>query len=382
MPISLTTTESQRRVVIVGAGVIGLSLAWELVRRGLKVTLVDRGRVGQGTSWAAAGILPAARRDTALDPLDRLRGLSHELYPDWSARLYEVSAIDCGFRQCGGLYLASSAGEAASLVAWSQYQRDLGIDLHRLDASGLVKREPALSHWAESSAFRAAIESPREWQVRPPALLKALVAACKIQGVEVREQFDAGLVRRGDRIEINGLQLDDAVICSGVWSGKLAGELGLAMSLIPIRGQMMMFKFPSPPVQCVVNEGNRYLVPRDDGRLIVGSCEEEVGFELGTTDEMLRPLRKWAESILPAIRLLQPERTWSGLRPATFDGFPLIGNMPDVDNLYFATGHYRSGIHLAPATAAVLADLMLQQKPAVDLAPLAVGRMIQTDPVQ
>jgi glycine oxidase len=146
--------------------------------------------------------------------------------------------------------------------------------------------------------------------------------------------------------------------------------------VIPIRGQILMYRLDKPPVTHVINEGHRYLVPREDGRVLIGSCEEEVGFEKGTTPEMLEPLRRWAEAILPTLVGRAPEKTWSGLRPATFDGFPMIGKVPDVKNLYVAAGHYRSGIHLAPATATVLSDMLTGVTPAVDATPFSVGRMI------
>jgi glycine oxidase len=138
---------------------------------------------------------------------------------------------------------------------------------------------------------------------------------------------------------------------------------------------MLLYRFSSPPFHHIINEGHRYLVPRDDGHVLVGSCEEEVGFQLGTTPQMVDTLARWAQGMLPQLRSMQPIRTWSGLRPATFDGYPIIGRVPQVENLFVAAGHYRSGIHLAPATAQLIADLVEHKPPVVDPAPFAVGRM-------
>ncbi|MGV3486746.1 MAG: glycine oxidase ThiO [Planctomycetaceae bacterium] len=370
---------------IVGAGVIGLSIAWELSRRGAQVRVFERSQAAREASWAASGILPAANREFAPDPLERLRGLSHELYPRWSDRLAETTGIDVELRRCGGLYLASSAGEAASLLAGLDYQRDLQIEMHSLTREQLAADEPALARWGESDRFRAAVLSPDEWKIRPPALLAALLAACAANGVRIEEHTPAQLRIDSKQATLQVESVDDThqhrpsdqvILCGGAWTGQIANSLGLGQSLIPIRGQILMYRFDSPPLKRIVNEGHRYLVPRDDGRLIVGSCEEEVGFAKGTTAAMLESITQWAESILPCLSSMKPERSWSGLRPATFDGFPIIGKVPDVANLFIASGHYRSGIHLAPATAVVLADILEGRPAEVDIDPFRVARLM------
>jgi len=373
------------RVTIVGAGIIGLSLAWELAGRGAVVRVIERGLAGRETSWAAAGILPAARRETATDPLERLRGLSHELYPQWVKSLAYITGIDSGLRRSGGLYLASSVGEAASLVANLDYQRDLKIETKLLTRAELATDEPSLATWAMSTRFRTAVLSVDEWQIRPPDHLAALLAACRTAGVLIQENACAELVIKSGKAALRVAQAkapysvepaDQVVVCGGAWTGQFAAELGLTHSVIPVRGQMLMYQFPVAPLRRIVNEGHRYLVPRDDGRVLIGSCEEEVGFQKGTTAEMLEPLTQWAESILPNLVGMRPEKTWSALRPGTFDGLPMIGRVPEISNLYVAAGHYRSGIHLAPATACVLADMLSGTIPAVDTAAFSVGRLM------
>lgn len=374
------------RVTIVGGGVIGLSIGWELSRRGAHVRLVERGQIGREASWAASGILPAARSGLAPDPLERLRGLSHELYPQWVQQLTDATGIDAELRQCGGLYLASHAGEAAALLAGLAYQRDLQIEMHRLSPEQLAIDEPALAPWANSGRCRAAVLSPNEWKITPPRLVAALLAACSANGVQVIEHADCELVveSRTATLHLHApsggtvLQADQIILCGGAWTGQIASKIGLAHGLIPIRGQILMYAFDFPPLRRIVNEGHRYLVPRDDGRLLIGSCEEEVGFQKGTTPEMLDPLTVWAQSILPMLTKMRPQRAWSGLRPATFDGFPIIGKVPEVANVWIASGHYRSGIHLAPATAMVIADLLDNQVPEVDPTPFRVARIMST----
>ncbi len=378
-------------VLVIGGGVIGLGVAWELAKRGAQVRLLERGTIGEGTTWAAAGILPAARADTSLDPLDRLRGLSHEAYPRWAGDILDKTGVDVGLRPCGGYYLASSAGEAASLVASVNYWQELGLKVERLAAGQLAERVPPIADWARSPKFKTAVYSEAECQVRPPDLLRGLAAVCRAGGVRIDEGVSGELVRRGDRAafrinqlpgvgqaERRSLELvpDAIVLCGGVWSGQAAADFGLKMSLVPIRGQMLLYRLPTPPFRSVVNEGHRYFVPRDDGHVLVGSGEEEVGFENGTTPECLAMLAQWAEGLLPELAAIKPVKTWSGLRPATFDGFPIIGTVPDAANLFVASGHFRSGVHLAPATAELIADLVQQQTPKVDPSTFGVGRML------
>jgi len=375
-------------VLVVGGGVIGLGVAWELAQRGAKVRVVERSQIGRGTTWAAAGILPAARSDTALDPLDRLRGLSHEAYPRWAAAIFDQTGIDCGLRRSGGYYLASTAGEAASLLASIDYWQEIGLPAERLTAEQLAQRIPAIFHWTRSPGFKTAVYSEGECQIRPPDLLQGLAAVCRSLGVRIDESTGGEMVRRGDRASFRLLNAtgdnyptkeitaDAVVLCGGVWSGKSAADFGLQMSVVPIRGQMLLYRFASPPFRGVINEGHRYLVPRDDGHVLVGSSEEEVGFENGTTPECLSMLARWAESLLPEIATMEPVKSWSGLRPATFDGFPILGKVPEVANLFVATGHFRSGVHLAPATAELIADLVQRQPTKIDAAVFGVGRML------
>jgi len=189
--------------LILGGGVIGLSLAWELARRGWRVRVVERGQPGRGTSWAGAGILPPAGRPAHATPEDDLRRLSYELHPEWAARLAAETGIDNGFRRSGGLYLARGAGEAAALRAAGEDWRREGIEVIPLDAAALQQREPALAAGGAGggAAIRASLLLPGECQLRNPRHLKALVAACVKAGVEIEAETDVRqLVIAGDRV--------------------------------------------------------------------------------------------------------------------------------------------------------------------------------------
>lgn len=373
-----------KHVTIVGGGVIGLSLAWELAQRGFRVTIVERDRVGRATSWAGTGILPPANLERATDPIDQLRGLSHQLFPQWIDRLESITGIDCGFRRCGGWYLADTRGEQAAMLGMKGYWDELGIACQPLSLDELCQREPSLSSWARRSEQVSAWWVEDECQLRPPRFLQALDQACRAEGVEFIEQAEVADIRQRDGaseilVGDRWLGSDAVIVGAGAWSGQVAASLRLEISLVPIRGQILLLKSATPLLHSVVNVGHRYMVCREDGHTLVGSCEEEVGFQLGTTDTVLGSLREFAVELVPELSSAAEVTAWSGLRPATFDGFPMIGRVPCAENIYVAAGHFRSGLHLAPATAVVMADLLEGRQPRVSIDSFGVGKQ-QSEP--
>lgn len=365
-------------------------MAWQLSRRGLSVTVADQNAPSneataneqtRATSWAGVGILPPANLDTAVDPIDKLRALSHRLYPDWSETLREATSIDNGYSRCGGIYLAATRGEAATLIAQAEYWREYRIQAEPLDAKTLRDLEPHLRQVAEKEK-PLAWHVPDEAQVRSPAHLAALRAACDAEGVQFLEATKIqGFAPRSaqhqaDAVLTESGRLSAAMfcICGGAWSQSLLSDLELTFDVYPVRGQVILFKLPSPPLTRIVNEGNRYLAARDDGHVLVGSNEEEVGFEYGTTPEVIDALRRWACGVLPLLSTQPIVKRWCGFRPASFDGFPYIGKTPGIDNVFVATGHFRSGIHLSCATATELSALMLGDTPLLDLSPFSPSR--------
>jgi glycine oxidase len=366
--------------LIVGGGVIGLSLAFELAGRGTSVRLLDRSEPGREASWAGAGILPPANRATATHPFDQLRALSHELHPQWAARLLEETGIDNGYRPCGGLSLARSAGEAASLHAFAEMLRDLEIAIEQVARDTLSELEPALRELANSGDLKAAYLLPGESQLRNPDHLKALRVAAEQRGVVIEEGVEvSGFEVTDNRMtsvhtNVGRLEADRFCITSGAWSRTLLKQLGISTGIMPVRGQMVMFKCESRPFRHVLSEGPRYLVPRDDGRVLVGSTEEEVGFDKSTTEEGLGELADLARGLVPQLKQAPIEKTWAGLRPGSFDGFPYIGRLPELDNAFAAAGHFRSGLHLSTGTAVVVAQLVCGETPEIDLSPFRAGR--------
>jgi glycine oxidase len=313
-------------------------------------------------------------------PLDQLRALSHELHPPWATALREETGIDTGYRRTGGVYLARRAGEAAALAAAVQLWREEEIAVEALSRESLAEVEPALAPLAQSGALRAAYLLPDEAQLRNPRHLQALLAACRGRGVEVSADCEAKAFQIADG-RLTGVQTKSGLLsasqfclCSGPWTRLLLEQLGISNGIEPVRGQMVLFRSPRRLLNRIVNEGSRYLVPRDDGRLLAGSTEEEAGFDKRTTQQGVEGLIQFATSLAPALADAEIEQTWAGLRPGTFDGLPYLGRIPGLANAYVAAGHFRSGLHLSPATAVEMARLMCGEPTQIDLSPFHVGR--------
>lgn len=400
-------------VAVIGAGAIGLSLAYELARRGHRVTVIERDEIPtsaapnarrwdlprSASTWAASGILPPANVETATDPIDRLRGLSHRLFPALASRLRDETGIDCQLRRCGALYLSDSVGETAAMVGMVQYWRELAIECQEITLEELARRQPALRHWGETVSGAKAWWVPDEYTLCTPMYMAALAAGCEREGVRLLDRTtvtgiddlggavrlhlshsgssDNGTAAHDGREAPDELNVPRVALCAGVWSGRIAQSMRLSQSLVPVRGQILLLHTEQPLVTSVINLGNRYLVPRENGDLLVGSCEEEVGMQHGTTPGKLQQLRRFAYDMCPALRSAREVSAWSGLRPLTFDGFPMCGKLPGSETLFVATGHFRSGIHLSPGTAVCMADLMTGQIPPIAMDDFRVGKQQQ-----
>ncbi|HEV3417003.1 MAG TPA: glycine oxidase ThiO [Pirellulales bacterium] len=366
--------------LIVGGGVIGLSLAYELARRGMKVRVADRQLPGREASWAAAGIMPPPPSRPDLTPLERLTALSMRLHADWAGRLLEETEIDYGYQRCGGFYLADCDAAVGELEGQAAVWRQDGIAVETLSPAAVARLEPALADAAENGLLRSALLVPDEMQLRNPRYLQALTTACAARGVEITagaevEEFEChGGRMRSVRTRHGQLVADRFCITSGCWSGLLLARLGIPVAIKPIRGQIVLLSMPEMVLKRIVYVGPHYYVPRDDGRILVGSTLEDAGFNRQTTSAVIRELLDFAIAWVPALREANFERCWAGLRPASGDGIPYLGRLPGLDNAYVAAGHYRSGLILSPATAVVMAQLIQGQEPAVDLHPFRAER--------
>lgn len=365
-------------VLIIGGGVIGLSLAWELSQRDKRVCVLASKRTGRTASWAGAGILPPAAAIEVDDPLEKLRQLSLKLHPAWAEQLQGEAGISTGFSQCGGLYLATTPAESATLAANRFWWEEHAIEHQEWSSDEVVQREPALRNIAPN--LKAAWFLPGECQLRNPRHLKALEQACRGRGVAILDDahveelvIEDGMVT-GVRTDIETYRAQQYCLCSGAWARLGLGDLDISNGIMPVRGQMVLYRAETPLVQRIINEGHRYMLSRDDGLLLAGSVEEEVGYECETTAEGLARIQTWAKSILPQVASLPIEATWAGLRPGSYDGFPYMGRIEHLENLYVAAGHFRSGLTLSPGTAVVMAELMCDGQSSMDLHSFRPGR--------
>jgi glycine oxidase len=350
-------------VLIVGGGVIGLTTAYLLGRAGASVRVLDRSAPGSEASWAGAGIIPPGNPAGAQSPLDRLRAVSSGMFPRLSADLHEQTGIDNGFRVCGGI----ECFEEDSRDTIRLWQSE-GIAFERLPFGSVRAIEPALRA-ARGECFLL----PGMAQVRNPWHIRALLDACELFAVKVVPHTRVTAFHgSGSKVRAIGTEAGERhvaakfLIASGAWSDQLLSSLGVLVGVHPVRGQVVLFRTTTRLFQRVICVGKRYLVPREDGRVIVGSTEEpEAGFDKRTTEAGITGLAQWAVSIAPALASDAIERTWAGLRPGTPDGLPFIGPVPGSKNVFVATGHFRAGIQLSPATAEIMADLLTGRPPSV-----------------
>jgi glycine oxidase len=348
-------------VLVIGGGVIGLTTAYFLARDGASVTVLDRSAPGSEASWAGAGIIPPGNPERAATPYDRLRAVSSRAFADLSAELRERTGIDNGYRVCGGIEVFEHPAPRVMRLWQTE-----GIEFVSFDGARLRRMEPALRLTAPEI-----YHLPGMAQVRNPRHLKALVTACEQAGVRIEANVPVVRFRTaGNRVaaavtETGAEQpTDRLLIASGAWSERLLSQLGLRTGISPVRGQMALFHPPAPLLTRVVCVEKRYLVPRDDGRILVGSTEEpEAGFEKRTTDPGIAQLTEFAIRLVPALADVPVEKTWAGLRPGSPDGMPFLGPIPGWQNAFVAAGHFRAGIQLSPATGRIMADLILGRLP-------------------
>jgi glycine oxidase len=369
---------------IIGGGIIGLSLARELAGRGASVRLLASEPHRDTASWAAAGILPPAPWTPDCSPGDALTAWSDLLHREWAAELLAETGIDNGLRACGGLHLAGDARSLDRISAEAATWRARGTPCELLDPAAVAACEPALAAAVARSAVVGGMLLAAEMQIRPPRHLAAVERSCLDRRVEItRPARVLAIELRGDRIDhlradIAGTAAEvrarDFVLAAGAWSEAIAGQLGVRIATRPVRGQIALLRLPMQPLSRVVNRGLDYLVPRDDGRLLVGSTIEDAGFDASTTDEAIGRLLGVARGLLEDLTGAVVEQVWAGLRPGSVDGLPTIGRVPGLENAIVATGHFRAGLHQSTGTAVLVADMLQGRSSPVDPRWFAVGR--------
>ena len=367
------------KLLVVGGGIIGMSIAYEMVQRGHQVVVVERESIGRKASYAGAGILVPGNERTALHPIEWLFARSCQLHAEWAAQLKSETGIDNGYHVCGALHLARTPGDLAGLAGAKEEFQIHKIRHQELTFQEAIRNAPCLAEIKDQHPPRKFVWLPDEAQFCNPAHMQALLLACRKRGVIVLENVpDIQLDWMGDHVALHRPEMDVDMVCiaAGAWSGQVLERLGIALPMVPVRGQIVLFQLDQPPFECVIYEGSRYLVPRRDGHVLAGATIEEAGFNEDIQQESIAELKRFASRIAPQLSDANAIKSWAGLRPATFDGMPYIGQCGT--NLFVASGHFKSGLQLSTATAVVLADQMEEKPPPVDLAPFHPLRMDQS----
>ena len=345
--------------VIVGGGVIGLSCAWRAAQRGARVAVVERSRPPAGATRVAAGMLaPVGELAFGEPELLKMTLAAAEIYPDFVAELEAASGISTGYSICGALHVALDRDEAAELRRVHELQRSLGLGAEWLPPRRCRELEPGLT-----PAFNGGVHAPGEGAIDPRALAAALLAALDAEGVDLLSGTEvAEALLDGERI--GGVRTDrgeelraaTVVLAAGAWSAQAEWLPARARpSVRPVKGQILELRARDGVAPCerIVASERVYLVPRPDGRLIVGATVEEQGFDTAATAGGVHELLREAYRLLPDVAEMELVEAAAGLRPGTPDNLPLVGPS-ELDGLLWATGHYRNGILLAPLTAEML----------------------------
>jgi len=368
-------------VLVIGGGAIGLAAAFRLAGAQRSVVVLDAGELGKEASWAGGGILSPIHPWAYPTPLTDLVARSTELYPELARELEALTGVSIELRRTGLLRLALDAEDEKDLERAAAFRRERALAFER-------PGEPRALGAAIAPDARGALYEPEIAQVRNPRLLKALILGCVKRGVELAPGEPVlELLRSGDRVTgvrtaRRTLAAAETVLAAGAWSGELARPLGLELGVAPVRGQMLLVEgLPGVLDAVVLGAGGRYLIPRADGRILVGSTLEHVGFDRRPTLEGIQSLLAAALRLAPGLARGSLARAWAGLRPATPDRLPYIGRPAGVRGLVVATGHYRNGLVLTPVTARLVEDLVLGRAPLAPLEPFLPGRAA-SGPVQ
>ncbi len=374
------TTPSTSDVVVIGGGIVGLSCAFHLARAGVQVSVLERGRCGQEASWAGAGVLQCGswhRRD----PLVQLLRTSVCQYGAFCEELRERTRIDPEYIACGGFDVLledqqyrMAVSEVRAAGEWrDQFQRN---PLELLTPEQARELEPNLTGDLLGVKY-----CPVSSQVRNPRLMAALEAACRLEGVHIVEQCEVGsLTRDGSRVtgvltSRGPFAAGHVVLAAGPWSSQVDPELRRLMPVLPVRGQIVLLEARPRLFARIIERGRCYLVPRLDGRIVVGATQEhDVGFEKRNTAEGIHHLLTLSQRMVPSLASATLVRTWAGLRPGTPDDWPFLGPVPGMEGLLAAAGHFRSGLILAPLTGRIIADLVTTGRCEHDLSRYAPGR--------
>jgi glycine oxidase len=356
-------------VVVVGGGLIGSSIAFELASQNLQVALIDAQQPGREASWAAAGMLspgPDSLQALSLVPLAKE---SFRLYPEFVRAIEKESGMSVAFASPGTLEVFAGPDAAERRDELIAKYKNLGLSADHISIDSAISSEPALNPNCAAVAWL-----PNEATVDPRALIEATLGAATKRGVEIlsghavsgllgSKSGCTGVLTGGQKIFAKHVVIAAGSFCAGIGGNSSDSHIDLSRyaPTHPVRGQMLALRSPKVNLQKVLRSDHGYIVPRADGRIIAGSTLENVGFVKETTQEGLRQIFEAAVALAPALAGAEIVETWAGLRPGTPDQLPIIGPT-DIPGLLIATGHYRNGILLAPVTAKLIRDWIVEGK--------------------
>ena len=369
-----TTSDFQ----IVGGGINGLLLARELATAGARVTVIEKGQPGKEASWAGGGIVSPLYPWRYSSAITALASWAQDYYPQLASQLLDETGLDIELKTSGLLML--DAEDRLAALDWAD---QFGRKMLEIDSAAIYQQEADLA-----PGFDNGLWMPEVANVRNPRLMRALIASLEqrnnvqlLQSSEVAGWECEGSIVQNIILSNSGtgqhssLPVSQLIVCAGAWTGRLLAEINATVDVHPVKGQMLLYKFPRPPIQSIVLTQGRYLIPRQDGHVLAGSTLEYEDFDKTPSTQARESLQNSAETLLPQLKGQQPVAQWAGLRPGSGDGIPFIGRVGDWQNLHINAGQFRNGLVLAPASARLMADLLLSRKPIIDPAPYDPARV-------
>jgi glycine oxidase len=363
---------------VIGGGIAGLATAHRLLQLGMTVTILERGRCGREASWAGAGILSPLPPWNYAEPLTRLTQLSNKLYPGFIEALRQQSGIDPEYQASGMLVLPGSSDTPPAEHGETHYRDNSSAEAWCARHSVILQKLRSHEVAPALACDEDALWLPEICQVRNPRLLQALIASVKQSGAIIIEnvgvtdwKVESGQVQSVRTSHGDEYSAACYIVTAGAWSGQLLREYGLKLEIWPVRGQILLFKLRSGMLSTIVlgEPEDFYLIPRRDGHILAGSTMEEAGFNKEATSEAREALLAKACALLPALTEEVLIGHWAGLRPGSPANIPVIDSHPGIENLYLNSGHYRYGVTMAPASALILCNMILDKPQPLDITP-------------
>ncbi|CAM3920895.1 glycine oxidase ThiO [Mesobacillus thioparans] len=346
-------------VIVVGGGINGCSIAYQLAKRGRSVAVLEKGRLAGKASGAAAGMLGAQTELTDDGPLFQFARKSRAMFPDLARELEDLTGVHIGLQNRGMYRVAATEKEALGLKTLIEFQTKSGAIAKWLTIQELMEREPKVS-----SSLLGVMFIPDDGHVDARELTIAFAKAARMNGAEFYEFTSVNDLilekekAHGIQTDLGPVYAESVVIATGAWSPFLIKKTGLTLPISPVKGECLSVLTNKQLISGTVFSHGCYIVPKKSGRLIIGATVKPDTFDERVTLDGISTLMEKAKHLVPGIAECELEHAWTGIRPLSEDGLPFLGEHPSYRNLYIAAGHFRNGILLSPATGELIADLM------------------------